>query len=423
VVLLVLACVASSRGQAQTELSDEPDLAVRELRVDELQASLRAMPENSRYRNYFAGVLAAATGKTDDSIRLLNEALPILRTARPDRAAIALETLAGAYSRLFRYADAARSIDDLLAHFESYVPAVEREDLRDGASLAAIVRDIPPQTIARRGSARLATQRNRLHSVSVDLVVNGVEGRWVIDTGASLSIVSKSVAKRLGLTLLPGETRVRGATGDRSTVRIAVLPTLQLGDATLTNVLVGVLDDADLHVGQPGRRYQIQAVLGRPVFEAFETVTFRRDGWLEMSHESGPGEGGVRMYFGSDALLVECSVDGRTIPLVFDSGGASTVLASRYYEGFHRAGDGWKARSIRMYGAGGNTKETVYVQAALSLGLDSSTITLKNVPILASDAVLHHAEAYGNLGQDVIAGFDRVTLDFGHMRVVARRAR
>jgi predicted aspartyl protease len=421
-VLIAIACAASYRGRAQVEVGDEPDLAIREFRLDELEASLLAMPEGSRYRNYFAGILAAANGETDDAIRLLSDALPILRTARPDRAAIALETLASVYSRTFRYADAARAIDDLLAHFESYVPAVEREDLRDGASLAAIVRDVPPQTIARRGHAHLATQRNRLHSVSVELVVNGVKGRWLVDTGTSLSIVSNSLAKRLGLTVLPGETRMRTATGSRSTVRLAVLPTLQLGEATLTNVLVAVLDDADLYVGRPGRRYQIQAVLGEPVFEAFETVTFRRDGWLDMSHEPGPREGGAPMYFGSDALLIACPVDGRVVPLVFDSGAASTVLSSRYYERFHRDGDGWKSRSIKMYGAGGATKETVYVQAALGLGLDDSTITLKNVPILASDAVLHHAEAYGNVGQDVITAFDRITLDFGHMRVAARRA-
>jgi len=60
-------------------------------------------------RDYFAGVMANRTGHVEDSIRLLNSALPAIRESQPARAAIALEALADDYTKTFRYSDAARA--------------------------------------------------------------------------------------------------------------------------------------------------------------------------------------------------------------------------------------------------------------------------------------------------------------------------
>ena len=58
-------------------------------------------------RDYFAGVLANRSGHIDDSILLLNRALPNIRESQAKRAAIALEALADDYNKSFRYGDAA----------------------------------------------------------------------------------------------------------------------------------------------------------------------------------------------------------------------------------------------------------------------------------------------------------------------------
>jgi hypothetical protein len=89
---------------------------VKEFRLPALESRLQTMQPGSE-RDYFAGVLANRSGRIDDSILLLNRALPNLRESQAKRAAIALEALADDYNKSFRYADAARTYDDLLAHF------------------------------------------------------------------------------------------------------------------------------------------------------------------------------------------------------------------------------------------------------------------------------------------------------------------
>jgi hypothetical protein len=106
-----------------------PDAEVKEFRVSALEANLQNMQPGPE-RDFFAGVLANWNGRVDDSILLLNRALPGIRESQPKRAALALETLADDYTKSFRYTDAARTYDHLLAHFAGQLDRGERTTTR-----------------------------------------------------------------------------------------------------------------------------------------------------------------------------------------------------------------------------------------------------------------------------------------------------
>lgn len=115
-------------------VADGPDAQLKEFCLDELEARLRAMQAGPE-RDYFAGVLANRTGHLEDSIRLLNDALPNIRRSEPARAAIALEALADDYNKSFRYDDAARTYDDLLAHFTAQLDRHRLQGTKDDSCL------------------------------------------------------------------------------------------------------------------------------------------------------------------------------------------------------------------------------------------------------------------------------------------------
>ena len=97
---------------------DSPDAEVRVFALPKLEVHLKTMPAGPE-RDYFTGVLANRSGRVEESIRLLESVLPEMRKTNPARAAVALEALANDYLKVFRYADAARAYDDLLAKFSS----------------------------------------------------------------------------------------------------------------------------------------------------------------------------------------------------------------------------------------------------------------------------------------------------------------
>jgi predicted aspartyl protease len=115
-----------------------------------------------------------------------------------------LESLADDYNKSFFYDDAARAYDDLLTHFAGQLGSKQLQGTKDDAGVMHLLQGAPAQTIFWQRPTRLKTERNVLGSVVTELTVNGVQAQWLLDTGANLSVVSRSFARQLGLKPLPG---------------------------------------------------------------------------------------------------------------------------------------------------------------------------------------------------------------------------
>jgi predicted aspartyl protease len=396
-------------------VTDGADAEVKAFRLDELEARLRTMAPGPEH-DYFAGLLANRSGRIEESIRLLKGALPSIRTARPDRAAVALEALADDYNKSFQYDDSARAYDDLLDHFASQLSKEQLQGTKDDSSVMHILRGAPAQTITWDGPVQLKTSRNPLGSVNAELTVNGVREQWLLDTGANLSTVSHSFAERLGLKLLPGVAQtMAGVTGIENPLHVALLPTLKMGGATLRNVVVLVLDDANLKVGPGKQAYQIDGIIGYPVFQALGNITFLHGGGFEAGDKNRSSMAGTRMYMKLLTPVIECVVEGKNLPFSFDTGASGTNLSARYYERFRSESGTWKKGKNKSAGAGGVVTRKVYLQRRVNLGIGDKTATLKMVPIFLSTMGSGIDDFYGNLGQDVVAGFESFTLDFAAM--------
>src|SRR5262249_22040693 len=146
------------------------------------------------------GWLAVRSGRFDEGIAQLTRAVPRLRESAPARAALALEALATASLAISHYGEAAQAYEDLSAHFADHLDAFPTND----AALAHLLSGTPPPTIAWLGPVRLKTSTNPIGSRVAELTVNGAREQWLLDTGANLSLVTRSFADRLGLKPLPG---------------------------------------------------------------------------------------------------------------------------------------------------------------------------------------------------------------------------
>jgi Aspartyl protease len=279
-----------------------------------------------------------------------------------------------------------------------------------------ILREAPVQTITWDGAVGLKTQRNPLNSMNVDLTVNGVRGPWLLDTGANLSVVSQSFAERLGLKLLAGTAQTTaGLTGIENPLRVALLSTLQIGGATLHNVVVMVLNDANLNISLGKSTYQINGIIGYPVFQAFGTITFLRDGEFAAGDKKRATGAGAQMFMNGLTPIIECKVEGTDLPFSFDTGASDTDFLLRYYQRFHSESGSWKKAKNKTAGAGGIVKQKIHIQPQVKLGIGDKTVILKKVAVATSATGSNNAEVYGNLGQDFVANFESFTLDFSTM--------
>ncbi len=349
-------------------------------------------------RDYLAGLLANRCGQVGDSIALLNGALPALRKSQDVRTSVALKTIADDYTELFNYGAAAKAYDALFA----LSPEQNRGSTKDDAGVLHLLDRIKPMTIAWHGSTRLKTSRNAIGSRVAVLEVNGVREQWLLDTGANYSLVSKSFAKKIGLKLLSGSAETgSGITGLKNSLQAGVLPSMQVGGAALRNVVVLILDDANLKINLGDQSYQINAILGYPVFQVMRVIMFTQSGEFEAGKSAYRSGSGIPMYMRRLVPVVNLGVNGVNLPFTLDTGASGTDLSVRYYERFKDSDLSWKEDEDENAGAGGTIKRKIYKQSSLHLTIGATTALLRDVSITPQRTNSGLDELYGNVGQDM----------------------
>jgi clan AA aspartic protease (TIGR02281 family) len=309
---------------------------------------------------------------------------------------------------LFRNADAPAA--------EACAAAVDlgADDARAAAASAALRGD---PRIRASGAARIPLTPNGVGSRDASVTVNGVRAPWVVDTGAEISVVSNSLAQRIGLRPRPGQVTVHSTTGI-ATGGLAVIDRLVIGDAAVENVPVLVLPDAQLKIGD---RPQIQAILGLPVL-----VAFGRAAWLDAGATLALGEAAPSpppdspsLYWNEEGIGIPVSTARGVRGAHLDTGANETTLrapAHALLTPAIEASAAWRAGKVG--GAGGvvNTNDKVYPTLSL---------TVAGVPMTLNNVSLNEAESEGvaRLGQDVVARLSLLNLDFETMRVAVRPLR
>jgi predicted aspartyl protease len=400
----------------QTPASSGPDAYVKNFDYAQLAAAVDAMPP-SLDRDYFSGVLANRAGRVAESIELLRTVLPHLESAQHGRAAIALQSLADDYIKSYRYNDAIQAYEELLHKYASQLDKVERQSSEDDYHAALLLKDAPPQTVSGAAKVDLPTHRNpALDSIETTLTVNGVQQSWILDTGANFSTVSTSFAAKLGVKLSRDVAQTQGATGAENKLRVALLPEVRLGGATLRNVVLLVLDDNSLNVATgKSTHYQIDAILGYPVLQALQRITFTKDGHFLAGPDSPSGQGGAKLYMYELTPLLECEVENRKVLFSFDTGANGSVLSDRYYRDFPDQFKRLKKKPHEMSGAGGVKKTTAYYVPEVRLAVGQTHAVLHDVPV-ASAMGTDMDRFYGTLGRDLVDPYRSFTMDFESMR-------
>jgi hypothetical protein len=420
IVLLALITIPSwpqqSDAPSQSDKIPTPDLADGELRAKFVNAP--SGPE----RDYLAGILAARDGRDDESIRLLTRALPALRKSRQDEASMALRLLANVYDRQGDYARSAPLYDDL-EHFglRQRLPATYRGGAHDDAELARVLASSPAQTLTWTGPVQLRTSRdNALGVITTQLTVNGVRSEWILDTGANESVISRSFASQLHLSILPGVAHTSGGiTGTENELHVALLPNLLLGGATAHNVVLLVLDDASLTIPDGnGHTYRIAGIIGFPVLRALGRITFHHDGTFDATPNAGSKSDGSPLRLRLLNPVVEGDFLNQHLPFTLDTGASGTTLSVRFYDRFKAEEPTWKKAGLKSFNAGGSTTTKSFLVPSLTLGVGGRNLTLHNLPVIPAVQNADIDALFGNLGEDLFQSVESFTFDFRNMRFV-----
>jgi predicted aspartyl protease len=333
---------------------------IEEKRYPELEKQLPSATLGHNERLYFEGILADRLNQPSHAIELLEEVLPELMKSDHRRAVIALNALGQDYFMMGRYSQATKQYAIVLRSFTRFLDRTERRIVQNYHDGFALLGNASPQSISGQRSVTVTTRRNALGYSDVPLRIGSNIEWWLWDTGSSISTVTKSTARRLGLKASEGRAQAQSGTGTKVPVSTAIIPELTLGTVIIHNVAVAVMDDKELKFdrGTQGT-YQINGLLGYPVLAALESLTVTGD---EM--QVGPSEiassGTTRLYVEEFTPMLAASSGKETLMFVFDTGNDGMELTARFLKRFPQKFASLKSERKRIWGVGGTKALNVY---------------------------------------------------------------
>lgn len=323
------------------------------------------------------------------------------------------QEMADAYTRLGQYRDAAAEWTALLGLIPPDDP--ERAEIEEGLSMWESLGDVAAQSVEFGGNV-LVQARYDLLTRSIPLLVNGTKADWILDTGANLSIVSESEAKRLGLDVRNSSVHgSSGHTGKQFSTRPAVASEIRVGSARLHNVIVMVIPDHAMHFGPLGLKH-LAGILGLPAIRALGSVEISANG--EMRIEPGPPKttGKPNICFNELSPIVQVYHAGRPVSMALDTGGNVSYLYPSFRdfmtpEELKELG----RRRDRSNGVGGSITLESDLVRAIQFELPGKTVLLKNISLRRASTPAFDGYTEGLLGMDAMNG--GFTLDFRAMQL------
>jgi predicted aspartyl protease len=403
------------RGQAQHSTAGM-DVLLQQKHYLELESavtsSASALPPLSLA--YFQGVMANRVNHLQKSVRLLEPLIPALLATSPVRAELALCTLADDYAKIFRYGDAARLYAQ--ANRVAEQQAKHSECNAGGeASRWSLLSGSRAQTVTSAGVFTVRGKRDALGLFRVPIVSGSYSGSWIVDSGANLSVVSRSVADKLGVITSTRSSTAQGAEDLLVEIRTGVIPKIRLGPVVLHNVAVLVVEDSGLSF--PQFDYRIEGCLGLPVLAALGGVTFYRDGRIRFSPaEKVRGKETDSHNFFLDKFTPLITADfghGKQL-FTLDTGATGTLLSGKFYEENGGIVKVDELASLELSGAGGTVAVPAYEVPSLAARFGGSCARVKDIAI-RTGATNRSDEFYGDIGENALSSFSSFTLDFHAM--------
>lgn len=314
--------------------------------------------------------------------------------------------------RLHRYKDALASAQAILADPADQLDPALLAEVRGTLPLYAALADVPPQEIEIKGMSRLTLDAIGRLPVEIE----GTNRRFALDTGANLSVIMRSEAEELGLTIRPTGVEVATSTTRKVLADVAVAGQLRIGRVHYRNVVFLVFPD-ELLTFDGGKR--IPGLVGFPVVEAMQEVRFRRDGVIEIPHHPQTRRWRNLALDNLDPLV---RVRYRKDDLVcrLDTGAGHTTFYEPFYERYRERIESFgKHTTVKVGGVGGLQEMPAFRLRKIGLTLAGAGGTLRDVDVYTRPIRPPHENyLYCNLGLDVLQSFRAYVINFRDMALV-----
>jgi predicted aspartyl protease len=318
------------------------------------------------------------------------------------------------YIKLFDYANAFKTSGILTTIFSKNYTKEELDDEQNTRRIWEVLKLQKPQIIESFSNHSVTTKKDKAGLITTNVLANNIETDFVFDTGAGISCITESLAKKLGFIILPDNNiEVMSFTGVKNKVLMGIAPVLNIGNITIHNAVFLVYPDTAFTFANG--KYIINGIIGFPIIKELGTVTIEENS-LSFSKNKTINNNDKNLFIDELRAIVMLNFKGKTLPFNFDSGAKTSSFNKSFYELFKSYLDkNGSLVSEKTASAGGQevTSEVLEIKDQ-QIQLGKNQINLPKLQVDKSDYGVYGKVNYGNIGQDIIGQFKKVTISFDY---------
>jgi predicted aspartyl protease len=277
------------------------------------------------------------------------------------------------------------------------------------APIFAVLGKFPDQQVSHRNHAVLQLQDGGL-----PFSIHGVKATYWFDTGAEISVMTESEAKRFGMAIKTTSTKMGDITGTQFNAKVAVAEELSIDSIKLKNVTFLVVSDdrPPFNQAPSGSR----GLIGLPVIFALQKFAWMGNKFEIQPKSLNKSAAHAEMCFDGNHPVVQIQFKNRNLAFTLDTGASNTDLypsfAKTYPDLIQAAA---KTNSYKMEGVGGTKQMDAAMLSSLHFSIGGFPVVLNSPGVLLTNTVENSRYFYGNLGIDLLQQAKKTTFDFKAM--------
>lgn len=318
-----------------------------------------------------------------DVLRIVKD---YVRAAKYDEAINVLEkNIDSVYNDTTGLFDALVNLYFFKSEWQKIINVYQKHEVREDEDMTVLqmaeyyVKQPKEEIILKNNSFRIPFDPSMSGTPIIEVVVNGQKMNCWFDTGAGLTVLSSTMAKKCKLKVSNGDkSSASAATGKTVSTQLGIIDSLHIDELTVKNHPCLVLNKKDLEFRILGIRVlKIDAIIGWNFIQEFDVKLSNTAKTIEFARNAPEYNGISNFIWMGQPMVQGTTMKGEKTYFFIDTGAQTAGV----YDSFVKKADVSKAKvkTIRLGSAGGSVRMKSYVFPQVNIDVAGIIISMNNV--------------------------------------------
>ncbi|MBQ7310941.1 MAG: aspartyl protease family protein [Alistipes sp.] len=248
----------------------------------------------------------------------------------------------------------------------------------------------------------------------IPVVINGKTYDFILDTGASFTMISQDLAKDIGAKIISNPVFVGGGESTGGYGQRAFIENMNIGPISLKNIIAFVSENPS-----DDDPLKVDAVLGMDFIKRTGEIQIDLSTMtLTIPVQRTVPANGRNIIFEVNIPIVEASdANGNRYTFILDTGASGDNLSDRWFSKNAETAAALPVETQRTWGHGGDVQNQIVKVPVYKLTIGNASANFKEIPATLPANGTVSSSRDGRLGMSLLKQFNKVIFNFEDMFV------